>query len=73
MLIQDEQIFSVPTNSFAVGGTEAGYTLAYSADGLTYTNYDKETPANETLVVNGVAKGMRFMLKNNVGAAYIQF
>lgn len=73
MLVQGEQIFTVPANSFAVGGTASGFTLAYSADGLTYTEWEKETPANETLVVNGVAKGMRFKLLNNTGETYIQF
>lgn len=73
MKIQGEKIFGVPTNSFAVSGSESGYTLNYSADGESFTAYEKATPANEVLVVNGVAKGMSFKLAGNTSDVYIQY
>lgn len=73
MKIQGEQIFGVPTTSFAVSASVSGYTLNYSADGESFTAYEKETPANEVLVVNGVAKGMTFKLAGNAGDVYIQY
>lgn len=73
MKIQGEQIFGVPTTSFAVSASESGYTLNYSADGESFTAYEKETPANEVLVVNGVAKGMTFKLAGNASDVYVQY
>lgn len=73
MKIEGEKIFGIPTNSFAVSGSASGYTLNYSADGETFTAFDKPTPANETLVVNGVAKGMSFKLVGNTDNVYIQY
>lgn len=64
--IDKEQAFSVTNDNFAVGPTSGGYTLGYSVDGVSYTYYADETPANETLVVNGFPEGMMFKLKGNV-------
>ena len=73
MKVKDNAIFGVPTNSFAVSASETGYTLNYSADGESFTPWKDATPANEVLVVNGVAKGMSFKLEGNSGDVYIQY
>ena len=63
--INGEQPFSVLAHSFVVGQTTSGYTLMYSAGDGNFTAWEEETPANETLVVNGIAKGMIFYLSGN--------
>lgn len=63
----DEQ-FQVLAHSFSVGYTN-GYTLQYSADGVNFTSWTAATPANEVLVVNGVAKNMWFKLSGNTTTA----
>lgn len=73
MKVQGENVFGVPTTSFAVSGSESGYTLNYSADGIQFTAYEEATPANEVLLVNGVAKGMSFKLVGNTSDVYIQY
>lgn len=65
MKINGEQRFSVLAHSFAVGQTSDGYTLMYSAGDGNFTAWEEATPANETLVVNGIAKGMIFYLSGN--------
>lgn len=73
MKIQGEQIFSIPQNSFAISPSAEGYTLAYSADGINFTNNDEPTPAGETLVVNGCAKFMKYKLVGNQSEVLIQY
>lgn len=63
--VQSEQQFQVMAHSFSVSPSSEGYTLNYSADGGDYTAYTEPTPANEVLVVNGIAKGMFFKLVGN--------
>ena len=63
--INGEQPFSVLAHSFAVGQTSNGYTLMYSAGDDNFTAWGEATPANETLVVNDIAKGMIFYLSGN--------
>lgn len=63
--IQGEQPFQVLAHSFSCSPSEEGYTLNYSADGIDYTAYTEETPANEVLIVNGIAKNMFFKLVGN--------
>lgn len=70
--ITGEQPFQVAAHSFSVY-SEDSYTLNYSADGVNYTAYDEATPAGETLIVNGVAKGMYFYLEGNASDATITF
>lgn len=73
MKIQGEQIFGVPTTSFAVGPSNEDYVLNYSADGVNFSPWSEETPAGETLVVSGFAKGMGFYLEGNASTVYIQY
>lgn len=57
--------FQVLAHSFSLSPSTEGYTLAYSADGINYTNYSEAVPANETLIVNGIAKAMYFKCVGN--------
>lgn len=70
--ITGEEKFQILAHSFSVYSASA-YTLYYSADGVHFTSWGEETPAGETLVVNGIAKGMYFYLKGNSGEAQINF
>lgn len=70
--ITGEAPFQVAAHSFSVHSEDA-YTLNYSADGVNYTAWSAATPANETLIVNGVAKGMYFFLDGNTADAIITF
>ena len=65
MKINGEEKFSVLAHSFAVGQTSSGYTLMYSAGDGNFTAWEEATPADETLVVNDIAKGMIFYLSGN--------
>lgn len=72
-LISGEQPFQVLAHSFTVSPSSEGYTLAYSADGVSYTNYDEPTPANEVLIVNSIAKGQYIKLVGNASEVKIQY
>lgn len=63
--VNGENPFQVLAHSFSVSPSNESYTLQYSANGKEYTDWEETTPANETLVVNGVAKLMYFKLKGN--------
>lgn len=49
--------FQVLSHSFSVSPSSAAYTLQYSADGIDWTDFEDEIPADETLIVNGCAFG----------------
>lgn len=70
--VTNEAPFQVMAHSFSVY-SDSAYTLAYSSDGSHFTNYSEETPAGETLIVNGVAKNMYFKLVGNSGSATINY
>lgn len=65
--------FQVLAHSFSVSPSSEGYTLAYSADGINFTEYTDATPADENLIVNGVAKGMWFQLVGNASDVVINY
>lgn len=71
--ISGEQPFSVLAHSFAVGQTSSGYTLMYSAGDGKFTAWEEDTPAEETLVVNNIAKGMVFYLSGNTDDVIIKY
>lgn len=71
--ITGEVPFQVLAHSFSVSPSESGYTLAYSADGISYTNHTAATPANEVLFVNGVPKNAWFRLIGNTGDITINY
>ena len=64
--VNGEEPFKALKDVFCVGPTSAGYTLSYSTkkEGP-WTNYDNPTPADETLLVNGVVPYMWFRLTGN--------
>ena len=63
--ISGEAAFQVLSHSFTVSPSSEGYTLNYSADGLNWTAYTEATPANENLIVNGIAFGQYIKLVGN--------
>ncbi len=71
--ITGEAPFQVLAHSFSVSPSAEGYTLNYSADGYNYTAYTDATPANENLIVNGIACGMYFKLAGNASEVTIQY
>ena len=73
MIVNGENQFQVLAHSFAVSPSAEGYTLNYSADGITYSAWDEATPANEVLVVNGIAKEMYFKLVGNASNVNITY
>lgn len=70
--INGEHPFQWKTGSYAVSPSNEEYTLHYSADGYSYTAWEEPTPANEVLVVNGVADGMYFKMVGNNSVLMIQ-
>lgn len=71
--ISGETPFQVLAHSFAVSPSQNQYTLMYSSDGYDYTSYSDATPANETLVVNDIAKGMYFYCSGNTSELTITY
>lgn len=52
--VHGEEVFRVQRDQFAVAPTSAGYTVAYSANGVDFTNdSDAQVPADENLVYLG--------------------
>ena len=69
--VSGESPFKVLKDTFAVGKTTNGYTLAYGIDKNNLTDYTEATPAGEDLIVNGVTPYMWFALKGNTGEVTI--
>lgn len=63
--ITGERPFQVLAHSFGVSASNEKYTLNYSADGITWTEWDEPTPANEVLFVTNVPKSCYFKLVGN--------
>lgn len=57
--------FQVLSHSFSVSPSESPFYLQYSASGLdgSWTDYEEEIPADETLIVNGCAFGQFIRLE----------
>lgn len=73
MKITGEKPFQVLAHSFAVSPSNEGYTLNYSADGISYTAYGISTPAGENLLVTDAPKGCYWKLAGNQSEVIIQF
>ena len=66
--IHGEEVFRAQKNQIAIGPSEAGYTLAYSADGLNFNNdTDAVVPAGENLVYLGAMQYGFYKLVGNTG------
>lgn len=63
--IHGETPFKCLKDTFAIAGTSNGYTLNYSVDKVNWTAWEEETPAGETLIVNGATPLMYFKLDGN--------
>lgn len=65
--VSGEGVFRAQKSSFAVAPTSEGYTLAYSADGVSFENdTDAVVPANETLMYIGAVPYAYYKLVGNV-------
>ena len=65
--VHGEEVFRAQKDQFSVAPTTAGYTVAYSANGVDFTNdTDAQVPANENLVYLGA---MQFGFYKLVGNA----
>ena len=71
--ISGEQPVQILAHSVAFGPSAEGYTLHYSADGVNFTPYTEATPANETLMVNGLPKGVFLKLVGNASDVVVNF
>lgn len=49
--ISGEELFQIPSDKFIIGATASGYTLNYSADGVSWTAWEEATAANDNQVV----------------------
>ena len=64
--VHGEEVFRAQRDQFAVAPTEAGYTIAYSANGVDFTNdTDAVVPANENLVYLGAMQYGYYKLVGN--------
>lgn len=66
VIVTDETPFKVLGSSCTIGYS-GGYTLAFSADGVNFTEYDSATPADEVNVVNGLTRYSWLKLVGNSG------
>lgn len=55
--IKNDASFQVLSHSFSVSPSSEAYVLQYSADGIDWTDYEEEIPADEVLIVNDCAFG----------------
>lgn len=65
--VTGEKSFKVLKEQFIIGPSASGYTLAYSADNVHFTNYTEATPANENCIVNGAVTYSYWKLVGNTG------
>lgn len=52
--ITGEQPWQTINGNFSVSPSNEGYTLQYSADGSSFTDWNEATPSGETLIVTGI-------------------
>lgn len=71
--INGEQQFSIPTTSFAISPSAEGYTLAYSVDGVNFTEYNNATDAGTNVIVNFASKGLYFKLVGNASDVLVTY
>ena len=71
--VSGETPVQILAHSFVVSQSESGYTFAYSGDGINWTEYTDATPANEDLIVNGIAWGTYIKLVGNSSEVTINY
>lgn len=52
--INGEEVFQTINGNFSVSPSNETYTVAYSTDGRSFTEWEESTPANEVLIVTGI-------------------
>ena len=70
--VDGDKPFQIGLDSFVLSPSSESYVLHYSADGLNYSAWEESTPANETLIVNGIPQGMYFKLVGNKSILTLQ-
>ena len=65
--------FQVLAHSCVISPSAQGYTLNYSSDGENFTAWDEATPANENLIVNGLAYGTYLCLSGNTDNVVVNY
>lgn len=73
MKIVDEKVFSVPEHYFGISGSQSGYTLNYSVDGITWTEWDEPTEAGKTLFVANAPLFGKYKLVGNTGEVEVRW
>ena len=63
--VKGERPVQILAHSFIVSPSSEGYTLNYSADGKNWTAWTAATPANDNLIVNGLAFGSYIKFAGN--------
>lgn len=63
--ITGEEAFSCASGAIAIPATSNGYTINYSADGVTWTEYEEEVPADENCFIMNAIVGTFFKLVGN--------
>ena len=66
IVVHGEEVFRAQKDQFAVAPTSAGYTVAYSANGVDFDNdSDAVVPANQNLVYLGAMQFGYYKLSGN--------
>lgn len=63
--ISGEQPFQVLAHSCIISPSNEDYVLQFSADGITYSDWDETVPAGENCMVVNFAKFTYFKLSGN--------
>ena len=63
--VNREESFQIPSDKFIIGASTSGYTLNYSADGVTWTAWEEATPTNYNQVVIGLPTNSYVKLVGN--------
>lgn len=63
--ISGEEPFQIPSDKFIIGASTSGYTLNYSADGISWTAWEESTDANDNQVVVNVPINTYIKLDGN--------
>ena len=71
--INGENPFQVIAHSCIISPSQQQYTLQFSADGETYTDWDEPTPSGENCVVCNFPKFIFFRLKGNNSDVLISY
>ena len=73
LTVTNEQRFQIPAHSAAIGFSQSGYTLMYSAGDNNFTAWDEATSANETAFIVNIPKNAFFYLSGNTGDVVITY